>query len=207
MKVSARESVHCENDVIVGGTPTSFVETKAIRDLSKRMTQDNTLHLVTNAEVFDAICESKLNTDFREFKTYWTKRIEGKKHSYFHFRLGYSKDGPSVIAEANGSERITLSDPRAQSASGPLRNAKALEGRHLPSAATTEVYILNIGRTIFVGQYNDLKQFIDAQKVSETVGVSAPKGEIVEDKYRLFDAKTQQVKSQPIDQTPPFDVF
>jgi hypothetical protein len=197
------------------GIPKKLVETKAIRYLCKRMTPENTLHLVTNADMFEAISTGKIKCDFREMKDYWSKRIQGKKHSYFHFRLGYSKDGPSVIVEANGSERIKLSDPRAQNVGGALRNAKALEGRHLPSAASTEVYMLNIGRTVFNGQYNDLKHFIDVQKAAkaqaeaqDATGESTPSGSRPssfssaaaaagsaasgKNRYRLFDTSGQQ---------------
>ena len=67
----------------------------------------NILHLTLKKEFFDQItCEEK-TSEFREYKTYWIKRLmeqDGsfKQIDFVHFRNGYSKNAPELLVECLG---------------------------------------------------------------------------------------------------------
>ena len=65
------------------------------------------LHLTLKKKWFDEILVGRKNTEYREIKPYWTKRLLNKdgtpiKYDLIYFRNGYSKDCRKMIVEYKG---------------------------------------------------------------------------------------------------------
>ena len=65
------------------------------------------LHLTLKKKWFDEILVGTKNTEYREIKPYWTKRLLNKdgtpiKYDLIYFRNGYSKDCRKMIVEYKG---------------------------------------------------------------------------------------------------------
>ncbi len=65
------------------------------------------LHLTLKKKWFDEILAGTKNTEYREIKPYWTKRLLNEdgtpiKYDFIYFRNGYSKDCRKMIVEYKG---------------------------------------------------------------------------------------------------------
>ena len=65
------------------------------------------LNLTLKKKWFDEILAGTKNTEYREIKPYWTKRLLNKdgtpiKYDLIYFRNGYSKDCRKMIVEYKG---------------------------------------------------------------------------------------------------------
>lgn len=60
------------------------------------------LNLTLKKKWFDLIKSSSKCVEYREYKPYWIKRIEGKHFDEIYFRNGYRKDSPFMRVEYKG---------------------------------------------------------------------------------------------------------
>jgi ASCH domain len=63
------------------------------------------LHLALEREWFDDIAEGKKRHEYRAYKEYWRKRLEGKEYDIVRFRNGYASDAPEMDVEFVGVRR------------------------------------------------------------------------------------------------------
>ena len=52
------------------------------------------------------ILSGEKKEEYREFKDYWTTRLDGKRFDIISFRNGYQKYAPKMIVEYNGLNKI-----------------------------------------------------------------------------------------------------
>jgi ASC-1-like (ASCH) protein len=57
------------------------------------------LHLALEREWFDDIAEGKKRHEYRAYKEYWRKRLEGKEFDIVRFRNGYASNAPEMDVE------------------------------------------------------------------------------------------------------------
>ena len=69
------------------------------------MTAKRVLHLRLEREWFDDIAEGRKRHEYRAYKEYWKKRLEGKEFDIVRFRNGYAADAPEMDVEFVGVER------------------------------------------------------------------------------------------------------
>ena len=53
-----------------------------------------TLYLILHREWFDLIASGKKTSEFREYKPYWTIKLQGVAFTEINFKNGYAKDAP-----------------------------------------------------------------------------------------------------------------
>lgn len=53
-----------------------------------------TLYLIVKKKWFDEIKSGRKDTEYREAKEYWRKRLTGKSFTHVQFKNGYAKDAP-----------------------------------------------------------------------------------------------------------------
>jgi len=63
------------------------------------------LHLHLEREWFDDIAEGRKRYEYRAYKEYWKKRLEGKQFDIVRFRNGYASDAPEMDVEFVGLGR------------------------------------------------------------------------------------------------------
>jgi hypothetical protein len=63
------------------------------------------LHLHLEREWFDDIAEGRKNYEYRAYKEYWKKRLEGREFDIVRFRNGYASDAPEMDVEFVDLER------------------------------------------------------------------------------------------------------
>lgn len=66
------------------------------------------LTLTLNKEPFQDILAKNKVVEYREYKTYWSKRLENKKFTHILFKNGYNQDSPTILIEYLGY--ITATD-------------------------------------------------------------------------------------------------
>lgn len=59
----------------------------------------STLHLTLKKQWFDMILSDEKTEEYREIKSYWTKRFYSKKYHYICFRNGYTSNAPQFTIE------------------------------------------------------------------------------------------------------------
>src|SRR5262249_40548151 len=69
------------------------------------MVPKRVLHLAVEREWFDDIAEGRKRHEYRAYKEYWKKRLEGKEFDIVRFRNGYAADAPEMDVEFVGVER------------------------------------------------------------------------------------------------------
>tara|TARA_B100001250_G_scaffold133053_1_gene113734 strand:+ start:341 stop:616 length:276 start_codon:yes stop_codon:yes gene_type:complete len=57
------------------------------------------LHLVLKRKYFERIYNRTKLTEYRNFTSYWQKRIESKHYTHIKFQLAYSKNPPTMLVE------------------------------------------------------------------------------------------------------------
>lgn len=67
------------------------------------------LHLALEREWFDDIARGVQRKEFRKYKPYWKKRLEGRTFDVVKFRNGYASDAPEMIVEYRGLQRASSS--------------------------------------------------------------------------------------------------
>jgi len=72
----------------------------------KKQSKSLVLHLTLEREPFEEIVQKKKFTEYRDYKPYWTARLEGKGHKKIHFRNGYLKDSPEMDVECRGIKLV-----------------------------------------------------------------------------------------------------
>jgi len=87
------------------------------------MTTKRILHLTLEREPFDKIARGRKKREFREYKDYWKRRLEGREFDAILFRNGYTSNVPEMLVEYVGLSR-----------DGPGRNAD---------------YVIRLGRVIW----------------------------------------------------------
>jgi ASC-1-like (ASCH) protein len=60
------------------------------------------LYLTLKKKWFDLIKSGEKKTEYREVKSYWEKRLLGKKFDRIIFTNGYSKTSPKIEVECKG---------------------------------------------------------------------------------------------------------
>jgi hypothetical protein len=63
------------------------------------------LHLTLKREWFDQIAHGEKKEEFRQYKPYWKKRLEGRKYDVILFRNGYASNAPEMLVEYLGLGR------------------------------------------------------------------------------------------------------
>jgi hypothetical protein len=63
------------------------------------------LHLNLEREWFDDIAEGRKHAEYRKYKQYWKKRLEGREFDIVRFRNGYASDAPEMDVEFSGVQR------------------------------------------------------------------------------------------------------
>jgi len=71
-----------------------------------------TLHLTLEREWFDQIARGTKREEFRAYKPYWIRRLEGRSYDVVKFRNGYASDAPEMMVEYRGLGRAS-SSPKA----------------------------------------------------------------------------------------------
>jgi hypothetical protein len=69
------------------------------------MKKKRILHLTLEREWFDAIAQGVKHKEYRTYKPYWTKRLEGRQYDVVLFRNGYASDAPEMLVEYRGLRR------------------------------------------------------------------------------------------------------
>lgn len=95
--------------------------------------ETKSLHLTIRRRWFDDIISGKKCIEFRDVKSYWTKRIEGREYDEIHFRNGYGKDAPFMRVEYQGWRFSTLAGKKVYA----LQLGPILEIRNHPAASET----------------------------------------------------------------------
>jgi hypothetical protein len=67
------------------------------------------LHLTLEREWFDDIARGVKRKEFRQYKPYWKKRLEGRSYDVVKFRNGYASNAPEMIVEYRGLGRARSS--------------------------------------------------------------------------------------------------
>lgn len=69
------------------------------------MASSDILHLTLKKKWFDDIARGEKRKEYREYKPYWKKRLEGRKYKTILFRNGYSSNAPEMLVEYRGLRR------------------------------------------------------------------------------------------------------
>jgi hypothetical protein len=69
------------------------------------MATKRVLHLNLEREWFDDIAVGKKHAEYREYKEYWKKRLEGREYDIVRFRNGYTLNAPEMDVEFLGVRR------------------------------------------------------------------------------------------------------
>jgi hypothetical protein len=62
----------------------------------------NILHLNLRREWFAAVAERKKRIEYRDYTSYWRRRLEGRKYDFIQFRNGYATKAPEMLVEYRG---------------------------------------------------------------------------------------------------------
>jgi hypothetical protein len=73
------------------------------------MKKSDILHLALEREWFDDIVQGKKRFEYRKYKPYWKKRLEGRNYRVVHFRNGYGRNVPEMFIEFCGLTRASKS--------------------------------------------------------------------------------------------------
>ena len=57
------------------------------------------LHLVLKRKYWERIYNKTKLVEYRDFTSYWKKRIQGKHYTHIKFQLAYAKNPPTMIVE------------------------------------------------------------------------------------------------------------
>lgn len=60
------------------------------------------LSLNLHRESFDTIAAGTKTTEYREYKPYWMRRLDGREYDEIHFRNGYATSAPFMRVECRG---------------------------------------------------------------------------------------------------------
>ena len=71
------------------------------------------LHLNLYRKYFDQILKGEKTTEYRDFTTYWKKRIEGNHFTHIKFQLAYSKNPPTMLVEVIDKNVVEYKDDLA----------------------------------------------------------------------------------------------
>jgi hypothetical protein len=71
------------------------------------------LHLVLKREYWERIYEGTKTTEYRDFTSYWQKRLEGKYFTHIKFQLAYSKNPPTMLVEVKDRNVVEYKDDLA----------------------------------------------------------------------------------------------
>jgi hypothetical protein len=66
------------------------------------------LHLTLKREWFDQIAQGLKRKEFRQYKPYWQRRLEGREYDAILFRNGYASNAPEMLVEYVGLGRDGL---------------------------------------------------------------------------------------------------
>jgi len=69
------------------------------------MPKPKVLHLTLEREWFDQIAKGIKRNEYREYKPYWKRRLEGRTFDHILFRNGYAADAPEMLVEYRGLRR------------------------------------------------------------------------------------------------------
>jgi hypothetical protein len=68
--------------------------------------QGITLKLTVKKKWFDKIRSGEKPFEYREYKSYWIKRLVDRDYDFIEFRNGYKKDSPKIITIYKGYKII-----------------------------------------------------------------------------------------------------
>jgi hypothetical protein len=91
------------------------------------------LHLTLRRHYFADIVAGRKRTEYRKQKSYWRKRLEGKRYKKILFRNGYGKSVPEMLVEFRGLKRIG----RGRSAEYVIRLGRILTLRRWPPKSSS----------------------------------------------------------------------
>ena len=60
------------------------------------------LKLTIKKKYYNDIKLGKKKIEYREYKSYWIKRLIGKSYDMIEFKNGYKKDSPRMLVEYHG---------------------------------------------------------------------------------------------------------
>jgi len=83
-------------------TPRRKKAASARRAKSPATNDARVLSLNLHREFFDAIADGTKTTEYREYKPYWTRRLDGREYDEIHFRNGYATSAPFMRVECRG---------------------------------------------------------------------------------------------------------
>jgi hypothetical protein len=63
------------------------------------------LHLTLERQWFDDIVRGAKDEEYRDLKSYWKKRLEGRKYDIVRFRNGYATNAPEMEVEFLGVDK------------------------------------------------------------------------------------------------------
>lgn len=64
------------------------------------------LHLTLHKKWFDQIAAGTKKIEYREHKSYWTARLEGREYDEIYFKNGYNDGAPFMRVEWKGCELV-----------------------------------------------------------------------------------------------------
>src|SRR5215204_2008153 len=88
-----------------------------------RVDMTRILHLTLHREFFRQIAAREKQTEYREDKPYWRKRLEGRNYDVVKFRNGYARNAPEMLVECRGIRR----DGKRRNANYAIRLGRILK--------------------------------------------------------------------------------
>ena len=71
------------------------------------------LHLVLKRKYFERIYNKSKRVEYRDFTSYWQRRLEGKHFTHIKFQLAYSKNPPTMLVEVTDRNVVNYKDDLA----------------------------------------------------------------------------------------------
>ena len=71
------------------------------------------LHLVLKRKYWERIYNKTKLVEYRDFTSYWKKRIQGKNYTHILFQLAYSKNPPTMLVKIHDLNVIEYKDDLA----------------------------------------------------------------------------------------------
>ena len=95
------------NTVISPGADGALIRIKGNQDSMK------VLHLVLKRKYFERIYNKSKRVEYRDFTSYWQRRLEGKHFTHIKFQLAYSQNPPTMLVEVTDRNVVNYKDDLA----------------------------------------------------------------------------------------------
>ena len=77
------------------------------------MKEKKVLHLVLKRKYWERIYNKIKRVEYRDFTSYWQRRLEGKHFTHIKFQLAYSKNPPTMLVEITDRNVVNYKDDLA----------------------------------------------------------------------------------------------